>query len=128
MAFDPLLATSILIFMIFSKKESLVPQYKTSDSYLHPYFMLYHLVLSVHTLELWISIKNMLFSHWFFSLKGNMVSSFHRFSEKNSHRFQYWRLISSICVTTDFLNFEFLGCFVIKVKLGTWGLHDQFKL
>ena len=26
----------ILIFMIFSKKESLVPQYITSDSYLHP--------------------------------------------------------------------------------------------
>ena len=60
-AFDPLLATLILIFMNFSEKKSQVLQYKTSDSYLHPCFILYvyRLVLKrPHFLALNIDIES----------------------------------------------------------------------
>ena len=71
-AFDPLLATSILIFMIFSENESLVPQYKASDSYLHPYLILYHFVLKRPHFRAMDNDIEYVFSHRFFSHKGNI--------------------------------------------------------
>ena len=105
MAFDPLLATSILIFMIFSEKESLVPQYKTSDSYLHPYFILYH------TVELWISISNMLFSHRFFSHKGNIWSPVFTGFQKT--------IATGFNIAYSKLSLRRFG---IKEELGSWEL------
>ena len=65
-AFDKLCLKSCLLDLVVSLH--------SSNSYLHPYFILYHFVLSGHTFELWISISNMLFSHRFLSHKGKIWS------------------------------------------------------
>ena len=104
MVFDLLHATEIVIFIIFSRDRKSSPsKYKASDSYLHPYLILYHFVLKRPHFRAMDNDIEYVFSHRFFSHKGNkhMGTGFHRFSENNSHRFQYWRIDSILQTVTS---------------------------